>query len=151
VGFDLKVAHFFLNYLVGRKTWYFWNSFSSSFFNVDVGVGQGSALSPILSAIYLALILHILENRLKFLKIPISTLSFVDNGLLIAQRKSISISNSLLFCSYNIVFILLKKFRLIVEYTKIEVFHFSRLNGVFNPSSLDLSTLGGLILCSKKT
>jgi len=29
---------------------------------VDVGVGQGSALSPILSALYLASILHILEN-----------------------------------------------------------------------------------------
>jgi len=84
VGFDLKVAHFFLNYLVDRKTQYFWNSFSSSFFNVDVGVGQGSTLSPILSAIYLALILHILENCLKFLKIPISTLSFVNDGLLIA-------------------------------------------------------------------
>ena len=37
--FDPKVECFFSNYLVGRKTWYFWNSFSSPFFNVDIGVG----------------------------------------------------------------------------------------------------------------
>jgi len=48
VGFDLRVVKFFSNYLVGRKTQYFWNSFFSLFFNVDVRVGQGLALSPIL-------------------------------------------------------------------------------------------------------
>jgi len=46
-------------------------------------MSQGSALSPILSALYLALILYILEKWLKNLKIPVSILSFVDNGLLI--------------------------------------------------------------------
>ena len=101
-GFNPKVICFFLNYLIGRKTWYFWNSFSSSFFNVDVGVGQGSVLSPIVSTLYLVLILYILKNHLKFLKIPISILSFVNNSLFIAQRKSFSLSNSLFFCSYNI-------------------------------------------------
>ena len=44
--FDLKISILFHNYLVGRKTQYFWNNFSSSFFNADVGVGQGSALFP---------------------------------------------------------------------------------------------------------
>jgi len=82
--FDSKVKWFFSNYLVGRKTQYFWNNFSSAFFNVDVGVGQDSSLSPILSTLYLAPILYILEKHLKILKIPISILSFIDNGLLIA-------------------------------------------------------------------
>jgi len=68
-GFDSKVMHFFSNYLVGRKTQYFWNNFSSSFFNVDVGVEQDSALFSILSALYLAPILYILEKHLKTLKI----------------------------------------------------------------------------------
>ena len=45
-GFDLKVSSFFKNYLVSRKTIYLWNNFSSPLCNVDVGVGQGSALSP---------------------------------------------------------------------------------------------------------
>ena len=61
-GFDLRVVKFFLNYLVDRKTKYFWNNFSSSQFDVNIGVGQGSALSPILSASYLSLFLHILEK-----------------------------------------------------------------------------------------
>jgi len=61
-GFDPKVEHFFSNYLVSKKTQYYWNNFSSPFFNVDVRVRQGSALSLILSALYLALILYILKN-----------------------------------------------------------------------------------------
>jgi len=34
-----KVIQFFSNYLVGRKTQYSWNNFSSQLFNVDVGMG----------------------------------------------------------------------------------------------------------------
>ena len=79
-----KVMTFFANYLVKRRTNYLWNDFSSPMFDVNVGVGQGSALSPILSTLYLSLFLYILENRLKNLKIPISILSFVDDGLIIA-------------------------------------------------------------------
>jgi len=107
-GFDPKVVCFFSNYLISRKTCYFWKSFSSHFFNVDIGVRQGSTL-------YLAPILYILENHLKILKISVSILSFVDNGLLIAQSKFLSILNSLLFCSYNITSNHLTKFGLIIE------------------------------------
>jgi len=39
---------------------------------------------PILSALYLLPIFHIFENHLKNLNIPISVLSFVDNGLFIS-------------------------------------------------------------------
>ena len=74
VGFDPKVVYFFLNYLISWKTHYFWISFYSHFFNVDIRVKQGSALSPILSALYLAMILHILKNCLKILKILVSML-----------------------------------------------------------------------------
>ena len=150
-GFDPKVVHFFSNYLVGKKTQYFWNSFSSPLFNVDVRVGQDSALSPILSAFYLALIFHILENHLKILKIPVSILFFINDGLFIAQGKFFSLSNSLLFYSYNIASNLLLKFGLTIKHSKTEVFYFSRLFGAFNPSPLDLSILGGPILYPKKT
>ena len=149
-SFDFKVVHFLLNYLVSRKTWYFWNNFSSPLFNIDVGVRQGSALSPILSVLYLALILYILEKHLKSLKISISMLSFIDNGLFCAQSKFFSFFNSLLFCSYNIVSILLRKFGLTVEHFKTEVFYFSRLHRSFNPPPLNFSTLGGPILYLKE-
>ena len=118
---------------------------------MDIGVGQRLALSPILLALYLASFLHILEKCLKNLKIPVSILSFVDDGLLIAQSKSFSLSNSLLFCSYNIVFNLLSKFGLIVKHSKTEVFHFSRLHSLLNPPSLNLSSIGGPTLYPKES
>lgn len=87
-GFDLWISIFFSDYLVGRKTKYLWNNFSSPFFNVNVGIGQGLALSLVLSAFYLSSIFHICEKIFKNLKIPVSLISFVDNGLFISQEKS---------------------------------------------------------------
>jgi len=55
------------------------------------------------------------------------------------------------FCSYNVVSSILDKFSLILEYGKTEVFHFSRAQEVFNPSSLDLSAIGDPILKPKDT
>jgi len=69
-GFDNRIVSFFANYLIDRKTNYFWNNFMSPIFNVNVGVGQGSVLSPILSALYLSPFIYILENQLKKPKNP---------------------------------------------------------------------------------
>ena len=65
---DYKILTFFKNYLVGRKTKYLWNKFTSPSFNVNVGIRQGSALFPILSALYLSSVFLSLENCLKILK-----------------------------------------------------------------------------------
>jgi len=124
---DSKVSSFFQNYLVGRRTKYFWNCFSSPFFDVDIGVGQESAFSSILSALYLALILHIFEKRIK-------NLSFVDDGLFIFKNKSLVISNANIFCSYNIISFLFEKFGLTMEHRKTEVFYFYRSQRTFTPS-----------------
>jgi len=78
-GFDSKISLFFQNYLVGRKMKYLWNNFSSFLFNVDIGVRQGSALSPILLAFYLSPIFHTFEKKL------------------------FNVSKSHLFCSYYIM------------------------------------------------
>ena len=75
----------------------------------------------------------------------------MDNGLFVVQNKSLSVSNSLLFCSYQIILSLLERFELMIEHGKTKVFHFSRLHRVFDPSLLDLSSIGGLILCPKNT
>jgi len=148
-GFDSKVTSFFANYLVSRRTKYMWNDFSSPSFDINVGVGQGSTLSPILSSLYLSPFLYILENRLKNLKIPVSILSFVDDGLIIAQNKSFDISNSQLFCSYNVLTKLLDSFGLVIEHSETEIFYFSQSQGVFNPPPLNLSPIGGPILQPK--
>ena len=89
-----KVATFFANYLVQRKTNYVWNNLQSPDFEVNIGVGQESALFPILSALYLTLFFHILEKQLLNLNISISMLSFVDDGLIIAQNRTLLSSNS---------------------------------------------------------
>ena len=38
-GFDHCVITFFSNYLINRKTQYYWNNFSSNFFDINVGMG----------------------------------------------------------------------------------------------------------------
>ena len=53
VGLNTNVRNFFSSYHSDRSTMYSWNNFLSPIFNTNVGVGQGSALFPILSAIYL--------------------------------------------------------------------------------------------------
>jgi len=116
-----------------------------------MGVGQEFTLSLVLSALYLTLLLYILEDWLKNLKIPIFTLSFVNNELFISQNKSLTILNSNIFCSYHIMTFLFEKFGLIIEHGKTKVFHFSRLYGSFNSSLLDLTILEGPILCPKTT
>ena len=141
-GLDNHIVNFFANYLVGKKTNYFWNNFTSPIFDVNIGVGQESTLSPILLALYLSL---------KNLNMPVSIISFVDDGLFISQNKLLNISNSHLFCSYNIMTKLLERFSLIVEHSKTEVFHFNRSQGFFNPSPLDLSSIGESVLKPKST
>ena len=151
MGFDPRVVSFPANFLIQRKTKYWWNEFSSPLHEVDVGVGQGSALSPILSALYLSSLLYILEKRLNSLNIPVSLISFVDDSLFISQNKSITISNAQLFYSYNVLLGLLKKFGLSIKHSKTETFHFNRSYRTFNPSPLDLSPLGGPVLYPKSS
>ena len=148
-GLCPKVTSFFANYLTQRSTNYIWNDLSSPSFKVNVGVSQGSALLLILSTLYLSPLLYIIEKWFKNLKLPISILSFIDDGLFIVQNKSLTVSNSHLFCRYNILSNLLDSFGLIIEHSKTEIFHFNRLHGLFNPPPLDLSPLGSPILCSK--
>ena len=76
-------------------------------------------------------------------------LSFVDDGLIIAQNNFIPILNSQLFCSYNVLSNLLTDFGLVIKHGKTEIFHFTRSHGEFNPPPLDLSPLGGPVLHPK--
>ena len=83
-GFADCIVDFFSDYLVGRSTQYSWNSFLSGACGTDVSVGQGFALSPILSALYITPLICIFEYRAQALHLNTSILSFVDDGLLIS-------------------------------------------------------------------
>jgi len=116
---------------------FFWNSFTSHIFDINIRVGQGSALFPILLILYLSPFSYIIENHLKNLKILISIISFVNDSLFIFQSKSFQISNSYLFCSYNVITNLLAKFSFIVKHLKTEVFYFNKSQGSFNSLFFD--------------
>jgi len=66
-------------------------------------VGQGSALSPILSALYIASLLHLFERRAQALNLDTSTLSYVDDGLLVSQGRTYNKTLPELTSSYSIV------------------------------------------------
>jgi len=150
-GFNSKISIFFSNYLIDKKTQYMWNNFVSPFFRADLEVGQGFALSSILSALYITLIFYIFEKRSINLISNILVLfhSFVDDGFFISQEKLYKKSNVFLFYSYNIISSPFNQFSLTAKHGKSEVFYFSRLTKNFNPSLLDLSPLEGLILWPK--
>ena len=73
----------------------------------------------------------------------------MNNGLFIVQNKFIFVLNVNLYYSYNVISSLLTRFGLVVEYSKTEVFYFSRLYGIFNSPPLDLTALEGSILLPK--
>ena len=125
-GLNTNVRGFFNSYHLGCSTTYSWNNFSSSSFNTNIGVDQGLALSPILSAIYLTLIIKTFKKRIKNIKENILTniLSFVDNSLLISQEKSYLLSSSFLLYSYNIMSKILLDAGLVIEYSQIKLFYF---------------------------
>ena len=134
-GFPPCVGSFFASYLVGRSTSYTWNSFISDPRQADVGVGQGSALSPVLSALYIAPIMKLYELRAN--QLGTTLLSYVDDGTVVTQSKSLDDNNAVLKQAYAILFALFTALGLVLEHDKTELFHFSRSKGDYNPS-LDL-------------
>ena len=147
---NTNVIHFFNSYYSDHSISYSWNSFTSPFFNVNISIGQGSTLSPILSALYLAPIIKTFKKKIKNLnkEIPTDILSFVDNRLLISQEKSYSLSNSFLLCSYNIISKILIDASLVMEHNKTEIFHFTRAQHPLN-LFIDLTSVGGPIINPK--
>jgi len=90
------------------------------------------------------------KKRIKNLnkEIPTNILFFVDDRLLISQKKSYSLSNSFLLCSYNIISKILIDASLVMEHNKTEIFHFTRVQHLLNPS-IDLTSVGGPIINPK--
>jgi len=64
-GLNTNVVGFCNSYHSNQSTIYTWNNFSSPAFNTNVGVGQGSALFPILSAIYLVPVIKTFKKKNK--------------------------------------------------------------------------------------
>ena len=75
---------FFSDYLVGRLTQYFWNSFLSGTYDADVGIEQCFVLSSIFLALYIISLIHIFELSAQSLNSNTSIFSFVNDNPLIS-------------------------------------------------------------------
>jgi hypothetical protein len=127
-GFLEHVQKFFASYLVGRGTRYLWNLFSSDRRSTDVGMGQGSALSLVLSALYLAPVIKLFKYQAAHLNCNV--LSYVDDGTLAKDWGS---NLNHLREAYEIVFNLFNHFGLVLEHDKSKLFHFTCKRGDTNP------------------
>jgi hypothetical protein len=92
-------------------------------------VGQGSALSPILSALCLAPLLKEFERRVHVVVL----ISYVKNGTIIVQSDAWDKNLVKLKLAYKIVFELTQSMGLVLEHSKPEGFHFSQKHGDSNP------------------
>ncbi|CAA7267563.1 unnamed protein product [Cyclocybe aegerita] len=134
-GFLPVLVEFFASYLVGRSTVYCWNTFQSNSWSADVGVGQGSALSPVISGLFIAPVMKLFY--IKAAPLNTTLLSFVDDGTILAQSKQLDDNNVGLRKAYKIIYLLFVAFALVLEHNKTELFHFLRRRDAYNPS-LDL-------------
>ncbi|KAJ2923685.1 hypothetical protein H1R20_g13405, partial [Candolleomyces eurysporus] len=86
LGFNCRVVAFFGSYLVDRFTTYAWNRDTSDPRTADAGVGQGSALSAVLSALVIAPVMKLFRKRSSGLGCTL--ISYVDDGDIIVQSDS---------------------------------------------------------------
>jgi hypothetical protein len=128
-GFVPEVVAFFRSYLVDRFTCYAWDNDLSLEFPSSIGVGQGSALSPILSALCLAPLLKEFEHRVRVVVL----ISYVNDSTIIVQSDTWDKNLVKLKSAYKIVFELTQSMGLVLEHSKSEGFHFSRKHGDSNP------------------
>jgi len=134
-GFLSVVTKFFASYLVDRFTAYMWGLFCSGPCQADIGVGQGSALLPVLSALYIAPVMKLYHMNPVSLKI--SLLSFVDDGTVAAQSKSLHENIETLKEAYTLLLSLFVTLGLVLEHSKTEYFIFDQSYSDYSPP-LDL-------------
>jgi len=131
VGFPPVLGEFFHSYLTGRKTMYKWDDSVSRLFAADIGVGQGSGLSPVLSGLYIGPVMQLFSFE------PISKevqlLSYVDDGTVLTQSTHLVQNLPKLKKAYGVIYRLLTALGLVLEHDKSEVFHFSRSWGESHP------------------
>ncbi|KAF8638448.1 hypothetical protein AX17_002205, partial [Amanita inopinata Kibby_2008] len=125
LGFSSKLVKFFSSFFSNRHTTYAWGSFKSPLFPFSLGVPQGDCLSPILAAIYIAVLFILMERR--FGTTNKLFLSFVDDGGIAVASQSYTqncqlLQDILLFATDNT-----NRLGLRIEDDKTEFIHFRTL------------------------
>ena len=109
-------------FLTGCHTQISYNNYLSNPHNIPSGIPQGSPLSPILSILYSAPLLPIRELTLH----RISTLAYVDNGVLLTSSSSLSINTTRLQNAFPFLEKALTDIGLSIQLKKLEIMHFTR-------------------------
>lgn len=102
-GFHAKYISFLAHYLSGRETSFLWNGRRMDPCNASVGVGQGSALSPVLTNLAVAVPLHIFATQMTQPSPDAFTslVAYVDDGCLSQSSDNFETNNLLLNINYG--------------------------------------------------
>ncbi len=96
-----------------------------------MGVGQGRALSPVLSALYISLLMKLFNKQVEHLGVML--LSYVDDSTIITQAPNWDSNCVALWKVYGIIFHLFERFTLELKHNKSKLFHFSQKYNNNNP------------------
>lgn len=143
-GFAPALCTFFDSYLTGRTTRFKHNGALFDPADLTVGVGQGSALSPVLSGLYIAPILHKSTPVAQADHANAALQFFVDDGLISVAAPPIQpnglrsdqlhVNNAVLAHIFHALTTDLNRVGLGVETDKVELMHFTRKDST-NPGA----------------
>ncbi|KAF8651495.1 hypothetical protein AX16_004793 [Volvariella volvacea WC 439] len=137
-GFNRKYTSLFRSYFQGRSTTYRLGEYKSESFPVEVGLGQGSAIFPTLSALYIAPGLKTLTDEVGDEEDALQI--YVDDGVWASTGDTLSDNCARLKHRYIRTRDVLGKLGLIVEHTKTELKHFYTAKVKGAPSLLTSDT-----------
>ena len=123
LGFDDRLVALLGSYFRDRTTFYRWDSATSKSFDFSVGTPQGDCISPVLSALYLAVALRA-SVPIPFPPPNVRSLFFVDDGLLYTASKSLKQNASRIERKLQEIIAALACIGLYIEADKTEVIHF---------------------------
>ena len=123
LGFNGKIVCFLAAFLQDHSTTYTWDSIATNtHFQCSDGIPQGDLLSPVLSALYLSLVIkHLFPWNYKRW---VNSLFFVDDSTLVCSSPSLEDNVATLSIFYKHFLCLLTNIGLTVEQSKLERKHF---------------------------
>ena len=128
-GFNHKLTNLIKDFLIGHRTQISYNNFLSDPHDIPNRIPQGSPLSPILSILYSTPLLTIKDLTL----CRITTLAYVNDGVLPTSTSSLTINTTRLQNTYPILKKAFSDIGLSIQPKKLEVMHFTRGPDQENP------------------
>jgi len=122
-GFSDKTANLIGSFFEDRKTTYRWGQQESKEYLADLGTPQGDCLLPVLSALYISLLLN--TYLLWDLKQDTNCLFFVDDRTLCVSTPTMTCNVSILKRSIELLANYFLKIGIRIEPTKTELMHFT--------------------------